>query len=147
MARKYGFYITVTVLFCSAVYLLLFSDSGYFTREELYRMKNDIEVQISKLKQENLSLKGIYNDYREGVIPPRDMFHSGLLPGNALAMKYRNLPSPVDTDYDRDSKGVKKSNMLLYMRITWISVSLLTVGLLIYMGFMDARGNDNSDYS
>jgi hypothetical protein len=120
--------ILFAVLF--AVYCFVFSESGLMERSRLDGEKDRIELSITRLKDENEKLRGVYRRYVSGNLGRDEAVKIGYFAGGEKLLVFK--PELVKKDLvRRKSEDVDSSAGVDQLRILWIIISSLV--MLFYM--------------
>ncbi len=124
----------IAIAILVGVYCFLLSDSGIVERYRLTQEKRAVSERISRLEQKNRHLQQLYERYRNGFYTPEDFLKTGFLGPDEKAILIKNINGEgTETAYQIETeRGFDVE--LRYMRIFWIIISAVIIGIIILRG-------------
>ena len=130
MAKLFNFWTFVIVFFLSAVYVLIFSESGLLERLSLQKKKAGLEQRLQDLKSGNDELAARYEFYKNGGLTREDLLKGGYVRSGEKLVFLQGVDGEAKGELKREATAAPETVPLQHMRVIWIAVSAIV--LLFY---------------
>jgi cell division protein FtsB len=121
--------ITLIILagFLCAVYFFVFGESGLIERSGLVRERENLQVRIERLGDENAVLQRLYEKHRSGRLLREEAHRAGFIENGEKVVFLRQQEGAGAGEMNKQDTTVTGAIETSHLRILWIVVSMLAL--------------------
>jgi len=138
LVKKDKFEAFLLIFFLFSIYIFIFSESGILERIKLNNKFEMLNKKISDLRDENIKLNNVLNNYSAGNYSDLDIIRAGYTGKDGSVLLFRGVPEEKGSDLKSDPDVLYFNYD--HLRIIWIIISVMVI--IIFL----TRKNDGNEF-